>query len=330
MSGELVCSFTAVLLFAIPYNEATYPIIITLGFIISVFSSIHHPVFQALIPELYKEDKIKNVNSQVSMIDSFVSIIAPVSIGVILMGLDKRYLSLLISFIYFISFVTIVMVDYKNKRANSKFGFKIIMVSLHEGINYVAVNKSLRNIAALFFFVNFGIRVVFSNLIWIFAVVYGIHEDKIPLYFITIGLGAIVGAKGATLVIGRYSDVLIISVCTAIIALCSLLFAFAKTPMELSIMLAVSSMVQSIIIVTFFTYRQKITEINILSRVVAVTRLISYLSIPFAALVSGRLLIDSESVLNIYIMSALTIALGLCVFLFFHRKSACRTTKASV
>ncbi|EBM7136111.1 hypothetical protein D3502_22645 [Salmonella enterica] len=66
----------------------------------------------------------------------------------------------------------------------------------------------------------------------------------------------------------------------------------------------VSCLVQSVIVVTFFTYRLKITPNYILSRVVSVTRLLSYLAIPVAALSGGWRLDKSGNVNILYILSA--------------------------
>lgn len=317
--GELACSLAAIVLFWLPYRLETYPMVMFLGFIISVFSAIHHPVFQSIIPELYQVGLIKKINAQVGMIDSFVSIIAPVSVGVMLIGLEKKYIALLISLLYFISFLCIRKIDYRKTQGKVKISVKIVWDSLLEGVYYVFNHQALRNVACLFFCVNFGIRVILANLIWILSSVYGVDEENISLYFIIIGLGAILGARLAVLFIGKYSDVTIIAICTAIVAGCSFSLLLVRSPLTLSILWALSSMVQSVIVVTFFTYRQRITDISILSRVVSVTRLISYLSIPLAALVSGRLLVNVESVSTVYTISGVTILCGLSGFLFLQR-----------
>lgn len=180
-------------------------------------------------------------------------------------------------------------------------------------------NRKIRNISILFFCMNFGIRMIVTNLIWIFVTVYSISESKVSMYFILIGVGAIVGAKCSVFVIGRFKDENIISACTAVVAMCSFLMIFADNPVLFTIVLAVSSFAQSIIIVTFFTYRQKITEAFILSRVVSVTRLISYLSIPLAAVLSGKMLTSVESVNQVYTISGISIFVGLAIFMLFNR-----------
>jgi MFS family permease len=317
--GEAVCCFAALGLFFIPYNVATINLIMFIGFIISLFSAVHHPVFQSIIPEIYDEGIIKNVNSQVGMIDSFVSIIAPVSLGLFLAGFDKKYVTLFIFFFYMLSSISIFGIAYSRTTVLVKISTKVILTSLKDGFKYVFKNKKIRNISILFFCMNFGIRMIVTNLIWIFVTVYRIDQSKVSIYFILIGIGAIVGAKCSVFVIGRYKDESIISSCTAVVAICSFLMIFADESLLFSIILSFSSLVQSVIIVTFFTYRQKITEAFILSRVVSVTRLISYLSIPLAAVLSGKMLTNAESVTQVYTISGISIFIGLAIFMLFNR-----------
>lgn len=317
--GEVVCCLAALGLFFIPYSLATLYFIMFIGFFISSFSAVHHPVFQSIIPEIYDENIIKNVNSQVGMIDSFVSIIAPVSLGLLLAGLDKKYVSLCIFLFYLVSSLSISGIVYSRNAVLEKITTKIIFSSLKDGFDYVFKNRKIRNISILFFCMNFGIRMIVTNLIWIFVTVYSINESRVSVYFILIGVGAIVGAKCSVFVIGKFKDESIISACTAVVAMCSFFMIFADNPLLFTIVLAVSSLVQSIIIVTFFTYRQKITEAFILSRVVSVTRLISYLSIPLAAVLSGKMLTSAESVNQVYTISGTSIFVGLAIFMLFNR-----------
>ncbi|MCD9134097.1 hypothetical protein, partial [Escherichia coli] len=101
---------------------------------------------------------------------------------------------------------------------------------------------------------------------------------------------------------------------TLFTALFSFLLLLTNNALMVAIVWALSSFVQSVIVVTFFTYRQKITETYILGRVVSVTRLISYLAIPFATIISGWFIDHTLSVDMIYFTSGLVILLS---FIFF-------------
>jgi hypothetical protein len=83
--------------------------------------------------------------------------------------------------------------------------------------------------------------------------------------------------------------------------------AMANDPWSLSALWALSTGCQSVVVIAFFTYRQQVVPQTILGRTVGVTRLIAYLAIPPASLLSGWLLLHFSS-------SAVILASGgLCI-----------------
>ncbi|MDR7344733.1 MFS family permease [Pantoea alhagi] len=319
MAGELLCSATSFLLYIMLFYSPSVHVVLLLGVVISSLSAIHHPVFQSIIPDVTEKDKIKYLNAQVGMVDSLVSIIAPAILGVFLLGLSRQNILLVVVFCYFFSFITMLTVEYVKTTQTIALSVKNIMRSLWEGFVYVYNKKQLLSIACLFFFINIGIRVIFPNLLWIYSKVFYLTADEIALLFVVIGTGSIIGARIGARVIGRYSDLKIIMVSSFIIGLCSLMLIFATNALIHASFWAISSLVQSVIIVTFFTYRQKVTESFIIGRVVSVTRLIAYMAIPLASVTSGWILNHYASVNYIYIISGVCIFIALTFFAIVSR-----------
>lgn len=318
--GEFVCFILGVILAFVPYNQHTVSLIITLGFLISSFAAIHHPVFQSIIPDIISAEDIKHTNASIGVIDSLVGIIAPVFLGVMLFQLDKKYVSFFIPFFYFCSFLIFLSVPYVSKVKEEKITIDSVLISLREGFLYVLKHRELRNIVILFFFVNIGIRLVLPNLIWIFKTVFSLTDKSIAPYFVIIGLLSICGAKIAPKIIGKTGDIKIIVLASLVIALCSFALLLVRSPVAFSVVWGGSCLVQSVIVVTFFTYRQKITPNYILSRVVSITRLISYLAIPVAALSGGWSLEQSGNVNHLYVLSGLATVFAVIIFVLLNYK----------
>lgn len=318
--GEFSCFLLGCVLYITPYSTHSAWIMIVLGFFISSFAAIHHPVFQSIIPDVIKVGKIKDANANIGVIDSIVGIIAPVFLGVMLFQIDKSSVVLFIPVFYLCSFLIFLTVPYQKNTANERLTTRTTLYSLKEGFTYVAKNKNLRDIAILFFFVNIGIRLILPNLIWIYSKVFLLNDRNIAPYFIIIGILSIIGAKIAPKLIGKFSDITIILNASLMIALCSFALIFTGTAVAFSIIWGISCLVQSIIVVTFFTYRQKITPNHILSRVVSVTRLISYLAIPVSAVSGGWCLENSSNVSLIYILSGLATVFAVAIFLVMNSR----------
>jgi len=320
--GEFTCFLLGGLLYLTPYNPHAVWIIIALGFLISSFAAIHHPVFQSIIPDVITTENIKNTNANIGVVDSIIGIIAPVFLGIMLFQIDKKSVTLVIPVLYLLSFLIFLTIPYQKNAVRERLTAKTAMHSLGEGFTYVAGNKNLRDIAILFFFVNIGIRLILPNLIWIYSKIFLLNDRNIAPYFIIIGILAIIGAKIAPKLIGRFSDISIILTASLIIALCSFALTQASSAAAFSVIWGLSCLVQSIIVVTFFTYRLKITPNYILSRVVPVTRLISYLAIPVAALSGGWCLEQSGNVHLLYILSGLATLFAVAVFLMLNARLA--------
>lgn len=318
--GELLCCLTSGVLFISLLYTTSVSLVIFLGFAISSLSAMHHPVFQSIIPDIFPPDKIKDINANIGVIDSTVGIIAPAVLGMLLSIISKREVLLVVALCYLLSCIIILRIRYVKSSPSIRMGVDSVFLSLKEGFFYVLNKKQLRNLAILFFFINIGIRVVFPNLMWTYSEVFKQPEDIISLLFVIIGFGSIIGAKTGACLIGKYSDLRIITSAAFIIALCSFLLTVASTAIMHAILWGFSSLVQSVIVVTFFTYRQKVTDSYILGRVVSITRLMSYLAIPLASVSSGLVLTTYNSVNYIYVISGACILFPLILFCFFTRR----------
>ncbi|EEG1124820.1 MFS transporter, partial [Salmonella enterica subsp. diarizonae] len=94
--GEFSCFLLSGMLYITPYNTHSVWIIIILGFLISSFAAIHHPVFQSIIPDVIPVEKIKDANANIGVVDSIVGIIAPILLGIMLYQIDKKSVTLII------------------------------------------------------------------------------------------------------------------------------------------------------------------------------------------------------------------------------------------
>ena len=73
----------------------------------------------------------------------------------------------------------------------------------------------------------------------------------------------------------------------------------------------INSLGTGIIVVTYFTLRQKVVPTHLLSRTVAVTRMISHLAIPLASVSSGLLFHTTHNFQYLIMVGVLARAFGL-------------------
>ena len=285
--GELVSSVFIILLSLIPFKATNAWLLLVLHFILSSTIAIHHPVFQAIIPSVVNKEQVSNFNAYVGTIDNLISISAPTFIGLFLMMSTKKELLYLIAVGYLFSFGIISWLGYKHPAVAQNLSLKSIIRSIAEGFNYVWSNKLIKYTMLLFVGANFGTQFFYASFMYHLKNDYLIAENQLSYYFIPSGIGSILGALLAPSLISRFVYGRIIASLVALEGCMVLLIILSRTPLLTVGLWGVASGLNAIIVVTVFTMRQRIVPVHLLSRTVAVTRMIAFLAIPAGAVSGG-------------------------------------------
>ncbi|MCK3656346.1 hypothetical protein A4G19_11540 [Pasteurellaceae bacterium Macca] len=316
--GELSCLILSFLIFILPYQPEFIYLLILLGAMISTFSALHHPIFQSILPELYAPDKLPTVNANIASISSMTGILAPLVIAGALSFVSEREILMVMIFCYLLSFFTFLSVKH-HYQPNTQH--QNIIEGMKESWAFVRQESQLKYFSYLFFFANFGLKMIFVNLIWIYSTRFHLDNSEVAYHFIVIGIMSIIGAKIAgKYLVNKYKNTTIILASFFGISVLTLSLMCYSHPLLLTITWGIVSMLSMFIVVTYFTYRQKITPQPILGKVISITRLISYLAIPPASILSGYLLKSYSNELIIYALAGLSMLITSIFFYFKLRK----------
>ena len=266
--------------------------LLVLNFLLASISATHHPMFQSLAPEILAQDQLKKFNSIVNAIDNIIGIIAPIFVATLLTVTSKKNILISCGGLFLFSLPLLILLPKLAHKAKSKTG---IFRELAEGMRYVISDATLISFSLLFFCVNFGFGLISSNLIYIFSTILHVPQENIGYYYAVIGAGAITGSFIAPKIIGTMSDAKIIINCCFSAGILAVLACLTTSALSLALIWAASIACVSIVIVTFFTFRQKVVPKELLGRTVGVTRLISYLAIPPASIIGGILMDKTHS-----------------------------------
>ncbi|TDF40999.1 MFS transporter [Histophilus somni] len=315
--GEAICLISSIILFFTPLTKEYAYLIISIGFIISTSSSLHHSIFQSIIPSLYATDTLPKANANIATISSITGIISPIIISSAFSFsyLNENGIILIMIFCYILSITSFLYIKYYHKKPEENENlFKGLITSWR----FLNNNNELKNYSYLFFFSNFGLKMVFVSLIWIYSNVFQMENNQIAFNFIIIGVFSILGAKIAGLyIVPKFVARNVIITSLFLISMITLLLSLFKNSIYLTLLWGVVSLLSMIIVVSYFTFRQKNTPPELLGRIVSITRLISYLAIPPSAIISGYVVQHYNNEKIIYIISG-SIMLLSCVF-FYHR-----------
>lgn len=316
--GEFFCFLTAILLFIIPFDKTSVFLVISLGFFISSLSAVHHPIFQSILPDIYPEKNLPKINGDIATISSFTGIIAPAILGILFGFLKNKQIALFIPSLYFVSFISFLCIKYEHQKPSKKVN---ILKDNREAILYLKKLPELMSYSYLFFFINFGLRMILSSLIWIYTINFHLENNMTAYHYIFIGIMSIFGAKIAgKYITPRYETNKIIFYSSIIISILILSLIILNNVFYLTLIWGLVSLFSMFIVVSYFTYRQKQAKKELLSRVVALTRLISYLAIAPSALLSGYLLDISKNQNWVYVISGFSILLPTLYFMNKNRQ----------
>ncbi|MDZ3824867.1 MFS transporter [Pseudomonas monsensis] len=278
--------------------------LLLLSFMLASVGATHHPVFQSIAPALVEGRKLHRFNAIVNASDNIIRIVAPISVAAVLAFSTKERI-LVVSIVGFA--LSLPLCYWLKEQGKPQPATTRVFTEIKAGLLYVLRHRELCSLVVLFFFCNFGFALIGASLIYVFTTLLAVPLSDVGYYYGLIGAGAVAGSATGAVFVKRYPAGVLIRGSCLLAGIFTLAAALASEPWTLAALWALSTCCQSVVVIAFFTYRQQVVPQAILGRTVGVTRLIAYLAIPPASLLSGWLLLQFSS-------SALILASGgLCI-----------------
>lgn len=313
------CAFVCTLLLGIlAFFTHNLYIFCFLIFLISAFTSLAHPAFQSIIPQLVPKGELAKANSLMSVVDNLLLLIGPLAGGLtiaILGSLNAIFLNAA-SFILSSTLVFFIKIlnDIYDESEGKYITFKTIFKDLTEGFNYVwNHNPTIKYGCLLFVFANFGLQLFYANFIFFLANFFHLNPNQIGLTLALSGVGAVTGALIAPMVGKYYNAGRLIVICCLLEGLMVLTLLGAANEYYIALSWGIASAFGSITIVTYFTLRQQVVPSNYLGRSIAITRLISYSAIPVASILGGWILQITSHINYLILISGVIMIINACV-----------------
>lgn len=292
--GELISVFFVLALTLIPFKATHAGIMLIFHFILSSTIALHHPAFQAIIPNIVHKDRISHFNAYVGTIDNLISISAPAIVGILLTVSTKKTVLYITAVGYLLSFIIISWLPYRPISHPNPLSLKNVPKAIKEGFRYIWATPFIKYTILMFVGINFGTHFFQGSLMYHLKNDYLIPENQLGYYLIPFGIFSIIGALIAPQLIKRFSGGKIVTLTAALEGCIVLVITLARNPLITAGLWGITGALSAVIIVTFFTLRQKLTPTHLLSRTVAFTRMVACLAIPAGA-VSGGIVFEKTS-----------------------------------
>jgi hypothetical protein len=298
VATAIMAGLAGLLWLNVPY---IWPIYIA-AFLLASVEPVYHPAFQSLLPSLVDKNSLEQANAWMQTAEHLLTLAGPVVGGAVVAFLGFQVAILLDAITFAISAAAIAMIRVAGKPVVTRLNSRIA-VEVREAAHYIAHrNRLLLAGSLLFTGTNFGIWLVQANFVYYLAEYRDFSAPLIGVILSGQGAGAILGAVAAVRLRKRFSPGRLILGCTILGGLGMMLLIFVRGLLPITIVWATVYALGSINVVTWFTLRQRIVPTVMLGRVVAITRMLAFASIPVASITAGAL----EGVIqNMYLIMAL-------------------------
>lgn len=287
--------------------------------VLGALASVSHPAFQGFIPSIVRKEDLSRANSLVTTSDSLLNLIAPAVSGVLIGFLGAYWVLWLnaVSFVLSAGLVLTIRHQSIPDMATSRIlSLGSVCIGLKEGFETAMRYPLIKWGTLLFILVNFSSHIILGNLIYFLTQNLGLDASLAGLAIGLSAAGAVPGALIAPQLMQRWHPGHLMLGCVAVSAVGTAILLIGSEFGFWAVVVgrAITSGAEAIIVVTMFTERQRQVPQQYLSRTVAITRTISYLPVPIAAITGGILLSAfGGDMTGVIVISA--VVLVLCVVL---------------
>lgn len=269
---------------------------------------LYFPAFQGLLVETVPGSGRARLNAWIQTVDSALNLMGPVA-GAAIVAAAGVPLATLIDAISFACSATLIYQLAYARRSRVRQGAAATLGSIRrdfaDGIRLLWQHKVIRYGTGLMAVANLAGSIIEANLIFLVVRTEGLPKIVIGVVFGAQGLGALVGALCATRLTGRYPVGRLVVYGMGGSAAAMLLPVLVPRWWMMIACWAVEGIVTSVVVVCWFTERQRIVPQAAIGRVVSTSRAIAYVAIPVGALLGGWLASGADPLRAVFGVAAI-------------------------
>jgi predicted MFS family arabinose efflux permease len=305
VTGDIVSALVlGVLVLLLHGGVEQVGLVYTAALLLAMVSPFYHPAIQSLVPIVVNEADLTKATARLQTVESVVALAGPLLGGSVIVTLGTTNALLLDAASFAVS--ALVIAGMRARRTVAGGGRDGVGAELGEAGRYIRRDDVILSGAILFASANFAVFLVQANLIYYLSAVRGFRGSLIGVVFAAQGAGALLGSLIAPAFARRFSGGRVILGSTFAAGVITLFLLWARGLVPVSTVIALESAAGTVTAVAWFGLRLRRVPNELLGRVVALTRMVAFASIPAAA-VAGGLLLDVTGSLSPLIVGAAAI-----------------------
>lgn len=305
ITGNILAALaTLLLILVLSQTQLNFFFLYAVVFVLASIDPLTHPSFQSIIPEIVENKYFVNANATIQTIDNTLSIVGPLMGGtlVTLLGGTTALWIDLGSFLI----TAVILSRLPDSAENDKsfnYSIKVLASDVVEGAKYSFHENVIFSGALMFLFTNFALNMFEANFIYYMTKALNYPVIKATLAMTIGGIGSLVAGTLGSKLISHFKAGLLLSASTIMAGLSTLLLLGSTNYIYIGFVLSIVSFFGTINVITYFTLRQRTVPKRILGRVISVTRMVSYASIPLGSWFGGLLLANGQPMATIILLA---------------------------
>lgn len=262
----------------------------TAAFVLACMRPLYFPAFQGFLVDRVPPERRAVMNAWVQGSDSMLNMLGPIAGISVVAFLGPAVASAVNALSFGLSALLVLLTaaaPVTTATTALRVALRGMAPDLMTGFRLLFADPVLRSGTILLTLTNFAVYVVEANLVYV--VTDATHQSRFDLSLIVAaqGAGAVAGAALVPRLLRRYTEGTLLSVGMGGLAVALLAPAVSADTLVLAPAWALAGAATSLIVVGWFTYRQKVIAAEYMGRVVAVNRAFSFTAILPAALLGG-------------------------------------------
>ncbi|MEU4744000.1 MFS transporter [Actinosynnema sp. NPDC023658] len=295
-------------------DEPSLPLLYACAFLLACVRPFYFPAFQGFLVDVVAADRLANVNSWTQTVESILGFTGPVVGTVLIAAMGASTATLVNAATFFVSAGLVFTIAYRRPEPAAGEGTTTVRGM---GRDFVAGLRTLwatRPVLAgtvLMAVANLAAFVVEGSLFYLVLNVMDLPSIALGVVFGAQGLGAVLGAVLAPKLLDRFHTGLLLSWGMGLSGAAMLVPVVVPTWLGVVVGWAVEGVATSVIVVTWFTGRQRLVPSASIGRVAAVGRAVAYATIPVGTLLGSVLVTGEDTTRTLFLVAA---AIQLAVF----------------